>query len=101
MTNRQTLFSAVNSTVTASLGLGAYNTGPFTRFAGLFQTVGSLTLTYRMGVSSGVYQVSSALAINSGSTVVDVLAYGRVTEFGWTAVQSTQWSGAVFGQVQR
>ena len=101
MTNRKTLFSAVNSTITASTGLGTYLTGGFTRFTGLFSTVGSLTLTYRMGVSSGTYQVSSALAIISGSTVVDVLAYGAVTEFGWTAVQSTLWSGVLFGQIAR
>lgn len=101
MSERRTLLSAVNSTVTASTGLGAFITSGFTRFAGLFSTVGSLTLTYRMGVTSGAYQVSSALAINSGSTIVDVLAYGAVTEFGFTAVQSTQWSGIIFGQRQR
>jgi hypothetical protein len=55
---------------------------------GLFQSVGSMTLRWQMGVHSGDYQVTSSIVINSGNTVFDQLNYGLYVNFTITAANS-------------
>jgi hypothetical protein len=54
----------------------------------LFSVVGSATLQWRYGVSSGQYQVTSSVAIGSGGYVFDQLNYGRFVDFAFTAINS-------------
>lgn len=93
---RKLLFSAVNSTITASGGLGEYPVGGFPRISGQCVNVGSVSLRWRMGVTSGTYGVSSTMTINSGQTIIDFINYGLSIDFGFTAVQSTQFSITMF-----
>ena len=50
---RKTLFSGVAPTVPGSYGLGVYDTSKCSGFAGMFSVTGSVTLRWRLGVSSG------------------------------------------------
>src|SRR5262245_694036 len=72
------------SRVDSGSDLGTFQVGGFSRFTGMFQTVGSLTLQWRMGVHSGDYQVSSSVVINSGNTVFDALNLGLYVNFSIT-----------------
>lgn len=76
------------TTIPGSTGLGCYQVGGFSRFVGLFSTVGSMTLRWQLGAHSGDYMVSSAVVINSGGCTVDFLNYGLYAEFTITAANS-------------
>src|SRR5688572_19173362 len=86
--SRKTLFSAAPGGVVGSTGLGVYRVDKYSRLAGLFSVVGSATLQWRYGVSSGQYQVTSSVVINSGGYLFDQINYGRFVEFGFNAVNS-------------
>ena len=75
--------------------------GQYSRFTGLWSTVGSLTLRLRSGVASGSFQVSSVFAINSGPGTFDVLNYGQVLDVAITAANSTVYSLLVNGEPLR
>jgi len=49
---------------------------------------GSFNFQYRFGASIGAWLVTSSFVVNSGGSVFDALAYGNVTDFGFTAVIS-------------
>ena len=87
-----------NTTIPGSTDLGTYQTGGFSRLTGIFSTVGSMTLQYRMGVHSGNYQVTSSVVINSGGTVFDVLNYGLYVNFTLTAANSQTPSYIILGE---
>jgi hypothetical protein len=87
--------------VPGSIGLGVYQTGGFSRFVGMFIAVGSATLQYRMGVHSGAYQVSSAVVINSGNSILDVLNYGLYADFAFTASVSQAPRFVIIGEPVR
>jgi hypothetical protein len=76
------------TTIPGSTDLGTYQTGGFSRLTGIFSTVGSMTLQYRMGVHSGNYQVTSSVVINSGGSTFDVLNFGLYVNFTVTAANS-------------
>src|SRR5262245_59878356 len=94
---RTTSLSAANST-----GLGtALNTARFSRFTGLFSIIGSATFVYRMGIATGVYQVTSSMVINSGGSVLDVINYGQFSEMFFSAINSQIASVVVLGEPVR
>lgn len=76
------------TTIPGSTDLGTFQCGGFSRFTGIFSTVGSMTLRYQMGVNSGNYQVSSSIVVNSGGAVFDVINYGLYVNFTITAANS-------------
>ena len=76
------------SRVDSGSDLGTFQVGGFSRFVGMFQSVGSLTLQWRMGVHSGDYQVTSSMVINSGNVIFDQLNYGVYVNFTITAANS-------------
>src|SRR5258706_519264 len=89
--SRATVFAEVSSSITTggSRDYGQFSVGQYSRFTGAILTTGSLTIRVRTGVTSGVYQVSSNFAANSGATVFDALNYGQFVYFDITAAQST------------
>ena len=103
MSTRKTLFTIVNSAITTggSADFGAFITSGYSRLTGLFSTVGSLTFRTRGAVSSGTWLSTSAQAVNSGASNLDVLNFVRVSEFAITAAQSTAYSIVVFGEPTR
>jgi hypothetical protein len=98
---RRTLFAAAPGALVGSTGLGVYKTDKHSRFTGLFSIVGSATLQWRYGVSSGQYQVTSSVVINSGAVVFDQLSYGRYVEFGFNSVNSQTPSYFIAGEPLR
>jgi hypothetical protein len=76
------------TTIPGSTDLGTYQVGGFSRLIGMFSTVGSMTLTWRMGCHSGDYQVSSSVVINSGASVFDQVNFGLYVNFAITAANS-------------
>ena len=74
--------------INSGTDFGTYQVGGFSRFVGLFSTVGSTTLQWKMGAHSGDYQVTSSMVINSGSSILDVLNYGVYANFQITAATS-------------
>src|SRR5262245_15778374 len=78
------------TTIPGSTNLGTYQVGGFSRFTGLFQTVGSMTLQWQMGVHSGdfQFQVTSSIVVNSGNSLIDVTNYGLYVNFTITAANS-------------
>ena len=84
----------VNTVLTVASGstpdLGVYRTDRFSRFTGMFSSVGSMTFRYRMGTASGTYIVSSTFVVNSGNSGFDVVNYGLFTDFDFTAVVSAE-----------
>ena len=101
--SRRVLISAVSSGITTggSADLGQFEVRQFSRFTGLFSTVGSLTFRTRTGVTSGSYQVSSNFAANSGASVYDALNFGQFAYFDITTAQSTIYSVAIQGEPLR
>ena len=71
---RKTLFRSPQTsggsptTINSGTDFGTFQVGGFSRFAGMVQAVGSLTLTWKMGVHSGRYLVTSSVLISSGTT---------------------------------
>jgi hypothetical protein len=90
-----------STTIPGPTNLGAYDTGGYSRLAGLFSTVGSMTLRWQMGVYSGNYQVASSVVINSGGTIFDVINYGRFTNFTITAANSQTPTYVILGEPLR
>ena len=76
------------TTIPGSTDLGTYQVGGFSRFCGMFLSVGSMTLQWRLGVHSGDYQVTSSIVINSGASVFDQINYGLYVNFTITAANS-------------
>ena len=76
------------TTIPGSTDLGTYQVGGFSRFVGMFSSVGSLTLRWQMGTHSGDYQVTSSIVINSGASVFDQVNYGLYVNFAVTAANS-------------
>jgi hypothetical protein len=76
------------TTIPGSTDQGTYQCAGFSRFVGLFSSVGSMTLRWQMGVHSGDYQVTSSIVINSGGNVFDQLNVGLYTNFTITAANS-------------
>ena len=101
--SRKALVAEVNANITdgASRDYGQFRTSEFTKFAGLWSTVGSLTLRIRSGVSSGVFQVTSTMAVNSGVAVFDFPNYAQWTYLDITAANSTVYSLLVQGEALR
>lgn len=96
---RSQLFSFVGSSITGSFGIGVYNVSGFARLTGLTSAVGSFTFRYRLGISSGNYQVASSFAVNSGGSSFDVLNPGAGwVEFAITAANSQLFSLNVRGE---
>jgi hypothetical protein len=89
------------STVPGSTNLGTFECGGFSRFTGMFSTVGSMTLRWQMGVHSGDYQVTSSIVINSGGSTFDVLNFGLYVNFTITAANSQAPSYIVLGEPLR
>ena len=86
---RRTLVSTTGMTIVGSTLLGTFNVQQYSRFTGLLSVVGSATLRYQLGVSSGTYQVSSSFVANSGGSAFDVLNLGgNVAEFSFSAANS-------------
>ena len=78
--------------------MGVYQTGGFSRFTGMVQAVGSMTLQWRMGVHSGRYLATSSVLISSGNNIFDQLNYRIYTEFGFTAANSQTPDFLVMGE---
>lgn len=78
---RKSLVGETALSVPGSTGLGTFYVAGYSRFAGLFNIVGSITLQYQMGVNSGTYQVSSTFTVNSGGSNFDVLNFGHYAQF--------------------
>jgi hypothetical protein len=89
------------TTIPESTDLGTYQVGGFSRFTGLFQSVGSMTLRWQMGVHSGNFQVTSSIVINSGATIFDQLNYGIYVNFTVTAANSQTSTYVSFGESLR
>lgn len=89
------------SRVDSGSDLGTRQVGGFSRFTGMFQSVGSFTLQWRMGVHSGDYQVTSSIVINSGNTIFDTLNFGLYTNFTITAANSQTPAFVVMGEPLR
>jgi hypothetical protein len=98
---RQTLVAETNLSVTGSTALGTFETNKFSRFAGLFSVIGSITVAYAMGVNSGSYQVSSSFTVNSGAACFDVLNYGRYCDFAITGANSQVLAALIFAEPLR
>jgi hypothetical protein len=100
---RKPLVSQHNANITTggSADFGQFNVARFSRFTGLFSTVGSLTLRIRTGVLSGSFQVSSNFAVNSGASALDCLNFGQYGYFDITAAQSTVYSLILQGEPLR
>jgi hypothetical protein len=83
--------SDVDQSITtgSSKDFGQFRVKEFSRFAGLWTTIGSLTLRIRTGASSGVFQVSSLMAVNSGTFVFDFPNYAQWAHLDITQAQST------------
>ena len=101
--SRQALVEQNQQDITTggSADFGQFSVARYSRFTGLWSTVGSLTLRYRMGVASGAFQVSSTIAVNSGPGVIDVLNYGQFADFAITAARSTVYNLLVNGEPLR
>lgn len=93
--------NSVGITTGGSADFGACNVAGYSRFTGLWTTVGSLTLRVRTGVGSGNYQVSSSFAVNSGPGTFDVLNFGQQAYFDITLAQSTVYSLLLNGEPMR
>jgi hypothetical protein len=85
---RRTLVGTTNLSVVGSIGLGVFNVSQYSRLAGMISIIGSATVRYQMGISSGNYAVSSSFTANSGGSVFDVLNYGRAVDCSQTAANS-------------
>jgi hypothetical protein len=55
----------------------------------------------QFGPSSGTYFVASSTVINSGGATLDVPAYGRFVNLGFTGVVSSQPSVYISGEAIR
>src|SRR5215468_3511243 len=82
---RQLLTQVLGTRIDSGTNIGTFPVGQFARINGLFSTISSLTLAYRMGADSGNFIVTSSVVINSGASVFDVINYGRVVNFQVTA----------------
>lgn len=94
---RKILYSGEGVVITSgsALVLFSQKTTPYGRFTGMFANVGSLTVQYRMGVSSAgtsaasfYYGVNSSFVSNSGVTAFDVQNLGTWAEWKITAGNS-------------
>lgn len=99
---RTALVAQTNLSATGSIGLGAFGVGNFSRFAGMISLIGSATVCYRMGPSSGTYWVSSSFVANSGASTIDYLNYGHACDWGVTAINSQVVTGIlIYGESVR
>lgn len=89
------------SRVDSGFDFGTFQVGGYSRFVGMFSSVGSFTLRWQMGVHSGDYQVSSSVVINSGGTVLDVLNHGLYVNFSVTQANSQTPTFIVLGEPLR
>lgn len=89
------------ATIPGSTGLGTYQTGGFSRFTGVFGSVGSMTLQWQMGVHSGDYQLTSSVLISSGQTVFDQLNFGIYANFSIIAANSQTPDFMIMGEPTR
>ena len=99
--SRRLLFTNINSLYTqgGSVDFGAYEVRGYSRFAGVIQTnSGGLTFRYRMGATSGAYQVTSTFTVSSGGNVFDVLNYGQFADFSFTVGSTTNYWIGVYGE---
>lgn len=76
------------TTIPGSTDLGTFQCGGFSRFVGMFSTVGSMTLRWQMGIHSGDYQVTSSILISSGNTIFDQLNFGVYVNFAIISANS-------------
>ena len=76
------------TTIPGSTDLGTYQVGGYSRFTGVFQSVGSMTLQWQMGTHSGDYQVTSSILISSGQTIFDQLNHAIYVNFSIIAANS-------------
>ena len=76
------------TTIPGSTNLGTYQCGGFSRFTGVFGSVGSMMLQWQMGVHSGDFQVTSSILISSGNSIFDQLNYGVYVNFSIIAANS-------------
>ncbi len=83
------LLQGIATSIPGSTDLGTFSTAGYGRLTGLLSVTGSVTLTYRMGVASGNYQVTSSVVVNSGGGAFDVLSFGRYTNFAFIANSQT------------
>lgn len=96
---RTTLVAETTLAVDSGTLLGVFNGNKYSRYAGLFSVVGSVTFRYRMGINSGTYQVTSSFVVNSGPATFDVLNYGRQTEFMFSLANSQSMNAVlVYGE---
>ena len=76
------------ATIPGSTNLGTYAVGGYSRFVGVFGSVGSMTLQWQMGCHSGDFQVTSSIVINSGGVIFDQVNYRLYVNFTVTAANS-------------
>lgn len=102
---RKVLVTQNSQSVVTTTGLaadyGTVDVARYSRFSGLYTTVGSIGVRFRSGVASGNLQVSSTFAANSGSGVIDMLNFGRYAAFDITGAHSTAFSLLIFGEPRR
>ena len=86
------------SRVDSGFDLGTFQVGGYSRLTGIFSTISSLTLQWRLGVHSGDYRITSSTVINSGNTIFDQLNYGLYANFMVTAATSQAPRYVVMGE---
>lgn len=95
----------VNSTFTAASGValdfGTFACDAFSKLTGIFSVVGSFNFRMQFGPSSGTYFVASSTVINSGGATLDVPAYGKFANLGFTGVVSSQPGVYIAGEAIR
>ena len=100
---RRVIYAQDSLSVPGSMHLGTFDTGGYAKFAGFVSALGSVTVRYRMGITSAtVAQVSSSFVINSGTGTFDVVNLGMRTEF-WLSAANSQVlpSIMIFGEASR
>jgi len=86
---RRSLISNVAASVPGSTGFGVHDVQQYSRFTGLISCIGSITVRYQLGISSGAYQVTSSFVANSGGSSFDVLnPGGRFADISVSAANS-------------
>jgi hypothetical protein len=81
--NREAIvLTSLNVTGSGGSSIGLIYSAPYARIAGLVSNISSVTLRHQMAAdSSGVFQVSSSVVINSGGGVVDLSNFGHYSQF--------------------
>jgi hypothetical protein len=68
----------------------------------MISLIGSATIRYQMGATSGTYLVSSSFVVNSGPNTIDYLNYGHAVDWAITAINSQVVSGIlIYGEPVR